>query len=56
MCSGNKYQGTEPLEKQEEILAKAMIELYKNQELRQKYKNQKYTLPQLNFAERSERY
>lgn len=38
VCSGVKYKGKEPLEKNELYLAEAMIEMYENHELLSKYR------------------
>lgn len=37
VCSGDRYKGNEPLEKNERYLAEAMIELYENEELLRTY-------------------
>lgn len=40
VCSGIRYHGNEPLEKQEEILADAMIKMYQDKNLLQHYREQ----------------
>lgn len=39
VCSGQRYQGTESLEKAEELLADAMIRMYEDDDLRSAYKD-----------------
>lgn len=38
VCSGKRYQGIECLEMQEELLARAMVEMYRDTKLQERYK------------------